>query len=60
MLKGAEMVIRRDHPLLSICIYHKLSDFITIMKLIESWELNYKYDIRCHSDYFAETILYAW
>lgn len=60
MLRGAEKVIRRDKPLLAICIYHKLSDYFTIPQFIDGLGMGYKLDVRCHSDYFAETVLYAW
>ena len=30
-----------------ICIYHYGSDFFTIKPLIESWDLGYKFKIRC-------------
>lgn len=60
MLIGAEQVIRRDHPLLAICIYHKLSDLINIPNFIYELGIGYHLDIRCHSEYFAETVLYAW
>lgn len=60
MLEGAKQVIRRDRPLLAICIYHKLSDLINIPDFVYNLEMGYHIDIRCHSEYFAETVMYAW
>ena len=60
MLVGARKVIQRDRPLLAICIYHKLSDLIDIPNFIYNLNMGYHFDVRCHSDYFADTVLYAW
>lgn len=60
VLEGGKNVIARDRPLLAVCIYHKLSDIVDIPRLINSMGLQYKLDVRCHSENFAETVLYAW
>ena len=44
-LRGAEATIKRDKPLLLICLYHTPEDFFGIKPLIESWNLGYKFKI---------------
>ena len=43
---GAKKIIHRDTPALSIAIYHRPQDFFEIKPLLESWDLNYKFEIR--------------
>lgn len=59
-LEGGKKVIKRDRPLLAISIYHRLSDIIELPKLISRFEHQYKLDIRCHTECFDDTVLYAW
>lgn len=58
-LKGAEKSIRLYKPSLAICIYHKASDYTDIFDYIRSLNSEYKFFIRHHLDYYAETVLYA-
>ena len=44
-LLGAEQTIKRDKPLLLICLYHTPEDFFGIKPIIESWNLGYKFKI---------------
>jgi len=60
MLRGAESVIKRDKPLLAICIYHNASDMFTIPLYIKELCSDYKFKIRQHAYDFAETVLYAY
>jgi FkbM family methyltransferase len=60
MLHGAESVIKRDKPLLAICIYHNSSDMFTIPLLVKKLCRDYKLKIRHHSYGFLETVLYAY
>lgn len=46
MVKGAEEIIRRDRPLLTIGIYHSPDEFFGIPKLLHSWIPEYKFMLR--------------
>lgn len=58
-LKGARETILRNRPKLAICIYHKPEDMTEIPLYIKSLVPEYKFFVRHHSNYFAETVLYA-
>jgi FkbM family methyltransferase len=60
MLCGAEAVIKRDRPLLAVCIYHNASDMFTIPLFIKELYSDYKLKIRQHSYNYDETVLYAY
>jgi len=60
MLQGAETVIKRDRPLLTICIYHNASDMFTIPLLIRELCNDYTLKVRHHTYDYAETVLYAY
>jgi FkbM family methyltransferase len=45
MLRGAEKTIISQKPVLRICIYHNVSDFLDIKPMIEAWDLGYKFRI---------------
>jgi len=60
MLKGAENVIKRDKPLLYVCIYHNASDMFTIPLFLKSVCSEYKIKIRQLVFDCAETIMYAY
>lgn len=58
-LKGAVDTIKRCHPKLAICVYHKREDLITIPQFIKSIDKSYKLYLRAHYPYVSETVLYA-
>lgn len=58
-LTGAERCIRRNHPILAVCVYHKKDDLFTIPKLILQFNGNYKLYLRHYSDNQTETVIYA-
>lgn len=58
-LKGSENTIIKYTPTLAICIYHKPSDYLDIFKYIREINPKYKFFIRHHEDFYAETVLYA-
>jgi len=60
MLHGAETIIKRDKPLLAICIYHNASDMFTIPLFIKEICNDYKIKIRHHTYGLLETVLYAY
>ncbi|MCL2075878.1 MAG: FkbM family methyltransferase [Betaproteobacteria bacterium] len=45
---GAKNTITEQKPLLIISLYHTFKDFFEIKPLIESWGLDYKFEIRHH------------
>lgn len=58
-LKGAEKTIRRNHPKLAICIYHKADDLWEIARYIHSLSADYRFFVRAHEDISCEFVLYA-
>ena len=65
-LAGMEKLIKRDMPMLAICVYHKIDDLIVIPKFIVNLvkenamsEIGYKYYLRHHSHNAAELVFYA-
>ncbi len=60
MLRGAQEVIKRDKPNLAICIYHKITDYFEIPLYIKSLVPEYRMQIRHHSSFIEETVLYCY
>lgn len=60
MLLGAEKGIKKNKPLLAICIYHNAVDLYTIPLLIKSMVGDYRMAVRHHSNTLADTVLYCW
>ena len=58
-LKGAAETIKRYHPKLAICVYHKPEDIVEIPKYILELNPEYKLYVRHYSDNAGETVLYA-
>lgn len=58
-LLGAKNVIRKWHPLLAICVYHKEDDFYKIPNLIKSIYPKYKIYFRQYELSDEETVCYA-
>lgn len=58
-LKGAERTIRKYHPKLAICIYHKSEDMVDIPLWIKSIHPDYKLYVRHYANDDTETVLYA-
>lgn len=58
-LKGAEKIIRKNHPKLTICLYHSCEDMIDIIEYIHDMFPNYRMYVRHHSYSTGETILYC-
>lgn len=58
-LKGAEEVIKRDKPILAICVYHKKEDLVTIPQYIKALYPSYKLYLRSHARWSRELVLYA-
>lgn len=58
-LLGAIKLIRKYKPALAICIYHRPEDIYDIIKLINSWNLGYKFEMRVYEDVGVDLVLYA-
>ncbi len=58
-LLGADKLIREHKPALAICIYHRPEDIYDIIKLIDSWNLGYKFEMRVYEDVGVDLVLYA-
>ena len=59
-LQGAQKTIKKYHPKLAICVYHKPEDILEIPKLILKFDTTYKFFLRHHENSFYETVLYAF
>jgi FkbM family methyltransferase len=60
MLHGAKTVIKRDKPLLAVCIYHNASDMFSVPLFIKKLNNDYNLKMRHHTYDFADTVLYAY
>lgn len=58
-IKGARKLIKRDHPVLAISIYHNFSQFVNVIKMIKEIEPRYKIYIRHHKYTLDDTVCYA-
>jgi FkbM family methyltransferase len=58
-LKGAQQTIRRYHPKLAICLYHKVDDFTTIPQYLKDAFPFYSFYLGHYSIHAEETVLYA-
>ena len=58
-LCGAVNVIKKNRPILAICIYHSNEDMIRLIQWINDLKLNYSFYVRQHSFDESDTVLYA-
>ena len=58
-LHGAERTIRRDRPLLAICVYHRPGDLLAIMDYCHRLIPEYRFWLRHYYMNSTETVLYA-
>lgn len=58
-LKGMERTIVRDKPKLAICIYHRPTDYIDILKYLHTIMPEYKMYIRNYRTNLLDTILFC-
>ncbi len=59
MLHGAKNTIRNCKPKLAICIYHSIFDFFRIPLYLKGLVPEYKFEVRHHSLFGEETVLYC-
>lgn len=58
-LCGGERTIKRDKPLLAICVYHRKGDTLAIMDYLHTIVPEYRFWIRHYTAMQVETVLYA-
>lgn len=58
-LRGAESILRRQRPVLAICVYHEPDHLWAIPEWIRDLDLGYRLLLRQHSPFAAETVCYA-
>jgi FkbM family methyltransferase len=58
-LLGARTIIKRDHPVLAICVYHTQSDIWRIPLLIRSIDPTYSLFLRSYDGDGLQTVVYA-
>lgn len=58
-LHGAMGIIKKYHPKLAICVYHKYEDLVEIPKYIKYLDDDYSLYLRSYSRCGVETVLYA-
>lgn len=59
-LLGAENIIKRDSPVLAICLYHSMEDFYKLPLLIKKMNPDYHLFVRHYTPMFnTETVCYA-
>ena len=60
ILLGAEKTIRKNKPLMAICVYHSTIDLFQIPLLIKSFVPEYKFSLRHYGKDLSDYILYAY
>ncbi len=58
-LRGAQAVITACHPLCAICVYHSVSAFWEIPRILKQYVPEYKLILRHHTTYWDDTVCYA-
>lgn len=58
-LQGGEQTIKRDKPLLAICVYHRAGDVLAIMDYLHEIVPEYRFWLRHYTSTPLETVLYA-
>lgn len=58
-LRGAQELIRRNHPKLAVCTYHSNADMVRVPALILQLDPSYRLYFRHYSPALVETVCYA-
>ena len=58
-LQGAKEAIKRCHPVLAVCLYHKNEDLYEIPQYIKSLVPEYQFYIRAYEEIAVELVLYG-
>ncbi len=59
-LRGAEKIIREQHPALAVCVYHRRDDIWRIPSLLLNYYPGYHFSFGHYEVIHAETVLYAY
>ena len=57
-IKGSKNTIKKYHPILAICIYHKAEDWYKVPQLVLEIEPNYDVYLRHYMEGIYETVMY--
>lgn len=57
-IKGAKNTIKKYHPILAICIYHKAEDWYKVPQLVLEIEPNYDVYLRHYMEGIYESVMY--
>jgi hypothetical protein len=58
-LRGAAAVIRRDQPILAICVYHTQADVWRVPLLLRSLNPSYAFYLRAYDGDGLQSVVYA-
>ncbi|WP_315718571.1 MULTISPECIES: FkbM family methyltransferase [unclassified Bradyrhizobium] len=58
-LRGAERTIRKHRPKLAVSLYHSIDDFNSIPRVIDGFDLGYRFYLEHHTIYENETVLFC-
>lgn len=58
-IEGAKKLIKGDHPILAISIYHNFSQFVNVIRMIKQLDSQYQIYIRQHKYTLDDTVCYA-
>lgn len=59
VLRGAEEIIRSQHPVMAVSVYHKKSDIWRLPELLLEYNSDYRFYMRHYSAANGDTVLYA-
>ncbi|MDC0933867.1 FkbM family methyltransferase, partial [Arcobacteraceae bacterium] len=57
-IEGASDIIKKDSPILAICIYHKAEDWYKVPQKVLNINPNYKIYLRHYMEGIFETVMY--
>lgn len=59
-LKGCASIIKEQHPVMAVCVYHRIEDLWEVPLYLKELCSDYKIYMRHHAEYWvAETVCYA-
>lgn len=58
-LSGMTNFIKKTHPTIAVCVYHKADDLFNISDFISKCDSSYQFRLRHYSDNQTETVLFA-
>ena len=59
VLQGGIERIRRDHPILAVCVYHRNEDILEIPLWLHELVPDYRFYLRQHSTQGTDVVLYV-